>query len=197
MHRVVEWSNGTVAATQIRREESNAGRVEISDAKRRAIELHEADQTAVYGRPRRAAFMGQNRDWRSLLLDEARPVLSEVFDIITTEMPNPFEESFWSKHISPPSNWEVSLRSDAGTDSLSEAEEDKINEVWEEFGQHAPFALVDLLHNILPEWQEVKSGRIPLPYRDILLSKMGIEASKRIEEEMEAVAAAHRVLCAY
>lgn len=113
------------------------------------------------------------------------PVLSEVLDLITTEMPLPAQVSFWASHIAPPSDWEVKLLSDAGVDALSEAEEEKIDAVWQEYGSYAPFSLVDHLHAILPEWQEVSSGRIDLPYRDILLSHMNEAESNQIEADME------------
>ena len=123
------------------------------------------------------------------------PVPSQVLDLIT-DMPLPAEESFWNMHISPPSNWEVSLQSEAGSDSLSEAEEEKIDQIWKEFGPHSPFSLVDLMHAKLPEWQAVQEGRIELPYRDILLSEMTESAADQIESELASVTADHQILCA-
>src|SRR5229473_6211455 len=46
------------------------------------------------------------------------PVLSVVHDLIT-EVPCPGEETIWSQHISPPSNYEVELKADPGSDELS------------------------------------------------------------------------------
>lgn len=95
------------------------------------------------------------------------PVLSEVHDLIT-EVPCPGDEVFWTAHISPPSNYEVELKADPGNDELSKAEEKLIDEIFAAYGRYEPFDLVDLLHKTLPEWREIKSGRIPLEYREIL-----------------------------
>src|SRR5579862_7488073 len=47
------------------------------------------------------------------------PVLSEVHDLITEQ---PLQHSYWSRHISEPSAYAVSLSSAVGNDALSEAE---------------------------------------------------------------------------
>jgi len=125
------------------------------------------------------------------------PVLSEVHDLIT-EMRLPAEESYWASHISEPSGWEVSLRDDAGRDALSEAEEELIDHVWSQLGSFDPFLLVDFLHKILPEWKEVDRGRVPLPYRDILMAgKKSAEEIAAIEGELESLASDYRVLAAH
>jgi hypothetical protein len=60
------------------------------------------------------------------------PVLSEVHELITEERP-PHENGFWSEHISAPSDYSVSLMSAPGDDSLSEAEEELIQGVFDEY----------------------------------------------------------------
>ncbi len=125
------------------------------------------------------------------------PVLSEVHDLIT-EMRLPGEDSFWASHISEPSRWEVELKGDAGRDSLSEAEEEIIDSVWRKYGGYEPFLLVELLHKTLPEWREVTSGRVPLPYRDILAAgNKSPEDISMIEGELESLASDYRVLAAH
>ena len=57
------------------------------------------------------------------------PVLSEVHDLIT-EVPCPSDENFWTKYISPPSNYEVELKADPGNEELSRAEERLIDEIF-------------------------------------------------------------------
>jgi hypothetical protein len=109
------------------------------------------------------------------------PVISEVHDLIT-EMVPPFEQGYWFQHISEPADWSVMLRAGTDTDALSEAEEELIQAVFRKYEPYLskPFELVDLLHKTLPEWQEIQSGRVPLPHRDILA------AENRSEEEIEA-----------
>src|SRR5574337_216748 len=69
------------------------------------------------------------------------PVLSKVHDLIT-EMPCPSEDTTWSQHISPPSNYEVELMADPGSDELSRAEEKLIDELFAAYGHCKPFDLV-------------------------------------------------------
>jgi hypothetical protein len=126
------------------------------------------------------------------------PALSEGHDLITEETP-PFQRNYWSEHISDPVDRSVELRADAGGESLSEAEEELIQFVFKEFASYLnrPFDLVDLLHRTLPEWKEVKSGRVPLPYRDILLAgKKSPDDAAAIERELESLASDYRILLA-
>jgi hypothetical protein len=113
------------------------------------------------------------------------PVLSVVHDRIT-EVPCPGEKTIWSQHISPPSNYEVELKADPGSDELSRGEEKLIDEIFTAYGHYDPFDLVDLLHKTLPEWKEIKNGRIPLEYREILQAG-GIppEQIEEIESELD------------
>lgn len=113
------------------------------------------------------------------------PVLSEVHDLIT-EVPSPGEESFWTKHISPPSNYEIELKAEPGNDELSKAEGKLIDEIFSAYGHYDPFDLVDLLHRTLPEWREITSGSLPLEYREILqLGGVAPEAIEEIESELD------------
>ena len=115
------------------------------------------------------------------------PVLSEVHDLIT-EVPCPDERTFWRDYISSPSEYEVQLKQDPGNDELSRAEEGLIDEVFAAYGHYEPFALVEFLHRTLPEWKEIKSGRLPLEYREILqLGGMPAEAIEEIESELDSL----------
>jgi hypothetical protein len=126
------------------------------------------------------------------------PVLSEVHDLIT-EMP--MEGGYWPSHITIPANNSVELKKDPGADALSESEDELIQQIFKVYGHYNedPFALVDLLHKILPEWTEVKSGRVPLPYQDILLKagKKSPDQIKAIESELDALAEDYRILSAH
>src|SRR3990172_9256625 len=99
------------------------------------------------------------------------PVLSHVHDLIT-ELPARDESSFWSRHISAPSNYEVHLIDDPGNDELSEAEETLIREIYDQYKQFKdrPFELVDHLHKVLPEWEPIAEGRERITVRSILLA---------------------------
>ncbi len=124
------------------------------------------------------------------------PVLSEVHDLIT-EQSDPFQRSYWSEHISAPSNYSVTLHSATDTDALSEAEEELIQSVFAEYAPYLsrPFDLVELLHKTLPEWKETKSGRVSLPHRDILeAANKSQEEIAAIEEELENLGIDYRIL---
>jgi len=92
------------------------------------------------------------------------PVLSEVHDLIT-EQPAPGKETFWTKYVSVPANYEVALNADPGDDELSRAEARLLDDVFAAYGRYKPFELVELLHKALPEWKE-RGGHIE--YREIL-----------------------------
>jgi uncharacterized phage-associated protein len=124
------------------------------------------------------------------------PVLSEVHDLITEQRP-PHENAYWSEHISAPSGYSISLNSPAGEDSLSEAEEELIQSVFEQYKSYIskPFELVDLLHKTLPEWTEITSGRVPLSHRDILKAALRSDAEvDAIEQELDSLGADYRTL---
>jgi len=119
------------------------------------------------------------------------PILSRVYDLMTEE-PSPWEHGFWAAHISEPSRFAVDLLEDAGDGELSEAEEDLIREVFERYGKFDRFKLIDLLHEILPEWKDPQGSRLPISIRDILnAGNKPPEEINTIEEELEAVDLVH------
>ena len=123
------------------------------------------------------------------------PVLSHVHDLMT-EMPARDEKSFWSRHISAPSNYEVHLIDDPGNDELSEAEEKLIHTIYEQYNEfkERPFDLVDHLHSILPEWEPVQEGRERIAVRSILLAAgKTAEEINQIEADLEHVNFVHSV----
>jgi len=144
----------------------------------------------------RGALLGWGRpvSGDKYFLMKLGPVLSEVHDLIT-EVPRPGEEGIWRAHISPPSNYEVELKAEAGDDELSRAEEKLMDEIFAAYGRYGPFELIDLLHKTLPEWKEIKSGRVPLEYREILQAGgTPPEAIEEIESELESLRLIESVL---
>jgi uncharacterized phage-associated protein len=148
--------------------------------------LYLADRTALlrWGRPISFARAFSMRHG---------PVLSEVLDLIS-EGPPPGQPSPWTRTISIPSNYEVRLVAECPPDDLSDAEEDVLEEVFREYGHHEPWALVDLLHEILPEWTPTNSA-IPIRYRDILLREGRTETEvAELESELEDLGRMGRLL---
>jgi len=115
------------------------------------------------------------------------PVLSEVLELINEGSP-PGTEPLWNRTVSIPSDYRVRLTADCPPDDLSDAEEDVLAGVFREYGSLDPWALVDMLHNMLPEWIPTH-GAIPIQYRDILLNEGWTAAEvAEVESEIENVA---------
>lgn len=125
------------------------------------------------------------------------PVVSTVHDLIT-EMPWPEDLNYWIKFISPPSNYEVALKSDPGSDQLSEDEEDLISSLYKDYASGAvePWRLVDRLHKELPEWKPVRRGeRAPITVADILKAgSKSPEEIRAIEGELTSLQQVHSFL---
>ncbi|HEX2210970.1 MAG TPA: Panacea domain-containing protein [Longimicrobium sp.] len=112
------------------------------------------------------------------------PVLSEVLDLINEGSP-PGTPSFWTRAISSSSNYEVRLNAECSPEDLSDAEEEVLAEVYQEYGGIGPWPLVEMLHRTLPEWTPT-NGAIPIRYRDILLNEGWTEAEvEDLEAELE------------
>jgi len=115
------------------------------------------------------------------------PVLSQVLDLIT-EGPNPFVgETFWTKHISEPEHFEVSLKANPSGDLLSEAEDELLDEIFRKHGHLTRWQLVDLLHT-LPEWKDPNGSALPIEFADILKAQnKKPDEIRAIEEELKAI----------
>lgn len=121
-----------------------------------------------------------------VLMDKG-PVVSRIYDLIRDE-PSPNEQSVWRQFISPPDNYEVKLLRKAGSDELSVAEENLIQETFDKYGGWSRWQLVDFTHT-LPEWEDPEGSALPVEYRDILKAggKTEIEIAG-IEKELEYLA---------
>ena len=115
------------------------------------------------------------------------PVLSHVLDLIT-DGPNPAAgDTFWTRHISEPGHYEVSLKADPCSDLLSEAEDELLDEIFQKYGSLNRWALVDLVH-ALPEWKDPHGSAIPFGYADILgAQNKSPEQIRAIEDELDAL----------
>ena len=111
------------------------------------------------------------------------PVLSETYDLMNGISD---ENSYWLKHISAPMNYKIGLLSDPGVGKLSRSEEGLIEKIFTQYKDFDRFALVDHLHETLPEWTKVTSGRVPITFASIFqaLHKTP-EERKEIEDELE------------
>lgn len=119
------------------------------------------------------------------------PVLSRVLNLASEDHGH---SSVWSDSISDPSNYEVQLKADAGTDELSKAEIELLTEIFEKHGARSRWELVDLAHE-LPEWRNPNGGAIPIEYRDILKAEGRTDSeSAAVESELDELAEMDRLL---
>jgi uncharacterized phage-associated protein len=122
------------------------------------------------------------------------PILSSTYNLIS-EGVAPGIYSYWLEHISSPSNYEVKILKECPTEELSRAEESLIQDIFDEFGHIDVWALIDLLHETLPEWKDPSGSSLPIDIKDILnaggLPEMSI---REIVDEIEGLAAMDRLL---
>lgn len=110
------------------------------------------------------------------------PILSKTLDLITEGSPRG-ETEYWTKYISEPIGYTVRLADDCPPDELSDAECSILDLVNEQFGHYDRWALVDLLHKKLPEWNNPHGSAIPITYASIF------EAAERDGDEAEDIEA--------
>jgi uncharacterized phage-associated protein len=116
------------------------------------------------------------------------PVLSQTLNIIN-EGPRPGETSVWTDHISEPQNYDVEVIRSIEPDHLSEAEIEVLDRVYEEHGRKEKWALVDELHDILPEWSDPAGSSLPIRYEDILKAgNLSEQEIASIQSDIESIA---------
>jgi uncharacterized phage-associated protein len=99
------------------------------------------------------------------------PVLSTTLDLINE---GPDDDSAWHQLIERSTDpYSVRLKAKPSTDKLSESERDLIAKVFEKYGHMNRYALRDLLHQVLPEWQDPKGSALPITRDDILRAAKG------------------------
>ena len=112
------------------------------------------------------------------------PVLSNVLDIINNGNLHNFNP-YWYKYITTPSNYEIEIQEMPKLDTLSKREMELIDELFEKFKDLDQWDMVEICHEILPEWEDVKDTSKPIKINTILreLNKSEDEI-KAIEEEV-------------
>lgn len=123
------------------------------------------------------------------------PVLSVTLNLINGGYAD-FGEH-WSKAISAKDGAEVELRNakaDFVASELSQAEEELLSQIFDQYGHWNRWKIVDFLH-ALPEWQDPNGSATPISYRDILIAgkKTPTEISI-VEEELESLSAVENIL---
>jgi hypothetical protein len=77
------------------------------------------------------------------------------------------QPSYWRSIISGPTEYDVMLRTAPPRDQLSRAQEQVLDEVFDEFGHWYRWDLVKFVHT-LPEWHDAHGSSIPISVRDLL-----------------------------
>jgi uncharacterized phage-associated protein len=105
------------------------------------------------------------------------PVLSNTLNLV-----NGYVEvkSLWGRCISTPEHNEVKLLEAPGDDSLSDAEEQLIRELFAEHGKKSRWELRDYTHT-LNEWQDPNGSSIRIEYKDIL------KGAGKTDNEIESI----------
>ncbi len=94
------------------------------------------------------------------------PVLSEVLDLINE---GEKQGGPWADCISPPFAYEVHLEVDKPeVDELSRYEMRVLGEIHARFGGMDRWALVDWLHENIPEWKDPDGSVLPIRFADVL-----------------------------
>jgi len=129
------------------------------------------------------------------------PLLSRTHDLITEEQPaEEAAASFWKNHVQQ-DGYDVLLAHDPGNEELSEADEELISKVFEQyFAKYkelgsSPFKFCDYLHTVLPEYRTAASGeRFPLDLHDILVAgKKPTEEIREIESLITGIGSMQRL----
>lgn len=113
------------------------------------------------------------------------PVLSFTLDMINEPEYN--EGAYWHKYIAPKANNEVKLLEMEAIPNahLSAAEEQLIDEIFQQYGRMSRWELRDLTHK-LPEWENPEGSSRPIDPSDILrYSGYSDEQIREIANDLE------------
>lgn len=118
------------------------------------------------------------------------PVLSNVLDLINYDN----RGAHWYKYISAPCNYEVELKDNPGQDLLSKREIEIIEETYDRFKDFDQWEMVDICHDILPEWKDPGGTSIRIDIEDILEQSKTPEEIEKIKEEIANIEYVKKVL---
>jgi len=95
------------------------------------------------------------------------PLLSETYDLIKDSAAGR-ADGYWCERIST-NGYDVKIKEGVIIDDedLSEADELRLNQIYDQFGAMDEFELVDWTHKNLPEWSDPKGTSRAIPTRDI------------------------------
>jgi len=97
------------------------------------------------------------------------PVLSRVLDKINSGRNPSGVKSYWHKYISSPEGYNVKLlKNEPAYDELSKREKELLNKIFEQYKDYDQWQMVDICHEILPEWNDLGNTSIPIRVEDIL-----------------------------
>jgi hypothetical protein len=119
----------------------------------------------------RAALIkwGQPLTYDSYVSMPHGPVLSATLDLINEGPMLGRDDSPWHQLIERATDpYSVRLKARPASDKLSEDEQELIGEVFEKYGHMNRYKLRNLLHEVLPEWQDPKGSALPITHDDIL-----------------------------
>ena len=98
------------------------------------------------------------------------PIVSNIFNLITDDKPTPV----WGRYISAPlGDHEVELRKESSqlsADRLSDAEENLVTEIFNQFGHRNRWDLIENHMHKLPEWKNPEGSSFPIHIRQILVA---------------------------
>ena len=115
-------------------------------------------------------------------------VLSNTYDLILdNSLPG---SEYWSKHISAPSDYEITLMKEPPFDELSQMEIGLIDEIFLNYGACNRWELVEKIHE-LPEWIDPDHSAIRVEYKDILTAAGKTDSEvQEILHELDGIALA-------
>jgi uncharacterized phage-associated protein len=117
------------------------------------------------------------------------PVLSATYNLMKKD-----DGDTWHKYIAV-QGYDIALKEDPGSDELSPAETEIIEEIFERQGKKDKWTLVETSH-CLPEWEDpIVNTSHPITYRSVLEGEgFPLPEIEKILETIEAEEALDRIL---
>lgn len=114
------------------------------------------------------------------------PVLSRVLDKINSGRNPSGVQSYWHQYISSPEGYNIKLlKHEPGFDELSKREKELLKIIFEQYKVYDKYQMVDICHEIIPEWRDPDGSSIPIRVEDILRAVNKTERDiSLIEEEV-------------